>query len=286
MRKTFLKTLVATAVVGATVALSSAFAFAATYTFDADDYSSTDSITSAVTVGTDNFFTVNASTKKSWAIDDDGAKSVGLVGGHTRRFKTGGTIDASGRNIEFTVDKNATVVVECLSGSSGTARPLVLYKGSVSKDVTPDSATVPGKVLGGKSTYFVAWTVDAGTYYVGSGDSGINIYSITVETEDTAKSSLTVSNGAVYTIGSDSYIVAAVSEDEASTATALTISLGNDGKELATSSTVYKAVNINGQTINASDVGGAYLYAVKINGANTSDKATAVETFVKTLATE
>jgi hypothetical protein len=287
MKKTFLKTLVATAIVGATVALSSALAFAATYTFDADDYSTTGDITSTIKVGTDNFFTVNATSSKKWGVDDSGAKSVGLTGAHTRRFKTGGTIDSAGRNIEFTVDKNATVVVECLSGSSSDARPLILCKDSAGKTNASKTASVPGKVLGGKSTYFVAWTIEeTGTYYIGSGDSGMNIYSITVETEDTAKSSLTVSNGAVYTIGSDSYIIAAVSEDEAKDATALTISLGNDGKEIASSDTVYESVVIDGKTINASDVNGDYLYAVKVSGADTSDKATAIETFVKTLATE
>jgi hypothetical protein len=275
MRKTFLKTLVATAVVGATVALSSAFAFAATYTLNANDLTAAD-ITSETKAGTDNFFTLDASDSKKLTVDS--SKKTGPTTGnkYTQRIKTNGASSGTDRTISFTLTKKANVTVEGLTGKNTEERYLGYTK---DETFSSDNATT---VLTSSTNDILANTVvlEPGTYYFGAWSASFSIYGIVVEEidDDTATSAtgLTkVSNGAVYVTDTDTYVIAGVSKDEVTTANGVTVTIGKTGVEAG--STVYENVVIDeNTTITNSQVGADYIVAIKVAGANKNAK---VESF-------
>jgi hypothetical protein len=280
MRKTFLKTLVATAVVGATVALSSAFAFAATYTFNANDLTAGD-ITANTQAGTDNFFTLKATDTKNSKGDKyaqqftvDSNDKTGPVTGtkYTQRVKSNGAGTADYRCITFTVDSSATLVLEGTSSSKGNSRNLNVYNSSASDATAVGTLTSDGNQLDGTTL-----TIDAGTYYIYP-DNAFNIYGVVVTTKDddtaTSATGLTkLSNGAVYVTDTDTYVIAGVDSLDADS---LSVTVGSTKKATETTDTVYTAVQIGDEKITAEQVGKKYLYAIKLAGAN---KNKAAETF-------
>jgi hypothetical protein len=282
MRKTFLKTLVATTIVGATVALSSAFAFAATYTFDASSLTKGD-ITADTQAGTDNFFTLKAtdtksssdSTKYAQQFTVDGSKKTGPVTGtgYTKRLKSNGKGTADYRCITFTVDSSATLVLEGMSSSADNTRNLNVYNSSASGATAVGTLTSDGNQLDGTTL-----DIDAGTYYIYP-DSAFNIYGVVVTTKDddtaTSATGLTqVSNGAVYVTDTDTYVIAGV--DSIENVDSLSVTVGSKKTATETTDTVYTEVQIGNEKITAEQVGKKYLYAIKLEGAN---KNKAAETF-------
>jgi hypothetical protein len=284
-------------------------AFAATYTFDACDLS-TGNITSNTTTGTDDFFTIQATSSKGVSVGSN-SKSGGLTGtDYTNRFQTKGGSATNSRCISFTVDEPAVVIIEGVTGTNNSGRDIGLYKISDSKlslvdslvnaapldaytvsslkegEYTGSATVVPGK----------AYYVTEGTYYVGNTSKAINLYGIVVKTGDDiadfATGSLLQSKfGQVYVDGTDAYVIAEINSAIVEKADKIAVNFGNvtevgekDDKDVegtykyntpsqtVTTDTVYTSVDINGTTINPVKDGN-YLYAVKLEdaGANAVD---------------
>ena len=125
------------------------------------------------------------STTSSLVIEKNG-KSIDCWS-FTLRLKLGGTMKASGgavtAGVEIVTNDAATIVVYAISGSSTTTRTLrlaTLNDGSL-VDVATNDGVVGDSI--GKYEFTVS---EAGTYYLGSANSGINLYYIAVmyTTED------------------------------------------------------------------------------------------------------
>ena len=91
----------------------------------------------------------------------------------TKMLKTGGTIKSAGRFIQVTVDGACTIKIYAMSGSSSKTRKIVC-------DTTPNKDSENNVSLSGDKIYVAEFSVAAGTYYIGSQDSGINIYGIDI----------------------------------------------------------------------------------------------------------
>ncbi len=115
-----------------------------------------------------------ATSGKNMVIEPNG-KSVGDKT-FAYRLKLNGKMNADSRYIEVTVDKPCTIKVYAMSGSSTSTRNLIICK------TTPDiSNPMQSVAVGGASLEVVNFTVaEAGTYYIGSGDSSINVYGIDI----------------------------------------------------------------------------------------------------------
>ena len=99
----------------------------------------------------------------------------------TLRLKLGGTMKASGDSVtagvKIVTNDAATIVVYAISGSSTTARALrlaTLNDGALT--TVAEQSNVVGDAIG-KYEFAVS---EAGTYYLGSANSGINLYYIAV----------------------------------------------------------------------------------------------------------
>ena len=138
-----------------------------------------ETIAASKTVGA---FTINAAEGKEIVIDGNEKKIDNFS--FTKRLKLGGSGDVSSRNIEYEATGAATMTVYAVSSSSSndgsTDRKLVLAdaNGTVGEQVALGSGL-------SKLTYNIP---SAGTYYLFSAKSGINLYYIAVEyAEDTSE---------------------------------------------------------------------------------------------------
>ena len=114
---------------------------------------------------TKNGFTMNASSSKSISVDYS-AVTVDEVS-YTKRLKLNGTGSTSDRNISFTLTKKAPLILVAASGSAGNARNLVVTNGETSLKI---------EGIDGAAKY--TQELEAGTWYVYSENSGVNIYYI------------------------------------------------------------------------------------------------------------
>ncbi len=116
-------------------------------------------------------FTINATSGKKVTID--GNKKEIDDFSFTQRIKLGGTGTVEYRNIEYTATDAATLTVYAMSGSGSADRALVLAnaEGTVVATNTALGASIS------KLTYEIP---SAGTYYLYSTDSGINVYYVSV----------------------------------------------------------------------------------------------------------
>lgn len=120
---------------------------------------------------TKNGFTFSASSSKGLSVDYSTVTVDEVT--YTRRLKLNGTGSTSDRNISFTLTKKAPLVLVAASGSAGTARNLV---------VTNGTATYKLEGIDGAAKY--TQELEAGTWYVYSESSGINIYYISAVSSD------------------------------------------------------------------------------------------------------
>ena len=266
MKKGFLtKALVAVGVMVSALALSSVCAFAAEYVLDASTLTKGD-ITSNTAV--DNIFTINATnaTKENktelaqhWTVEKSSGSYVteadSITGSAiTGRLKSNGTGHKEYRSITVTVDYPAEVTIQGISSKNKTTRTLQLYD---SKYTAIESKKLTNN---GNSIGTTSFWIDKGTYYLGSTDSGFNIYAIKVTTyEGTADSKV-----AVVSDGTNYYAVALISEAQATSSDVDSIILTSAGAS-DTSTEIYNEVTINGTDYTASQLGGGkYVYAVQV----------------------
>ena len=106
---------------------------------------------------------------------DENSKSIDGYS-FTKRLKFGGSGSTSKNSIKFTTTDSATITVYFISGSSGNSRTLNLYDGT---DVVA-SGTNDGTAIASFST---TSAVAAGTYYIYSAGSGINVYAVKIAYE-------------------------------------------------------------------------------------------------------
>ena len=108
---------------------------------------------------------------------DENSKTIDEIA-FTKRLKLGGTGSTSSAALKFTTTEKSDITVYCASSSStGTGRMLVL---ATAEEVVSDTNEAP--LSAGKLVYS---DVPAGTYYLYSSNSGINIYGIKIAYETT-----------------------------------------------------------------------------------------------------
>lgn len=96
---------------------------------------------------------------------------------YTMRLKLPGTMKVDSNYIKFDTEGPSKITVIAISGNGSEVRPLKVSKLVDGALVDVQSHDVPGDAAG-KYEYSVS---EAGTYYLGSGKSGINLYYIEVE---------------------------------------------------------------------------------------------------------
>ncbi len=122
-------------------------------------------------------FTVAATGEKTVVIDENG--KIGDNGVEfTKRLKLGGSGSAEYRNVSFTTSGAATVTLYAMSGSSSEDRPLLLMTADGTEVGRVTTLGVVEESIIPALTYEIT---EAGTYYIWSEKSGINIYSIEVK---------------------------------------------------------------------------------------------------------
>ncbi|RPF27069.1 fibronectin type III domain-containing protein [Georgenia muralis] len=116
-------------------------------------------------------FIVNATGDTTVEVDANNNTGGGMQ--FTQRLKMGGAGDAESRSVQFTTTGEAVLSVYVMSSSSSADRDLALY----TLDGT-EVARVPalGAPSGGDIPVGTLVVPDAGTYYIASPSSGVNIY--------------------------------------------------------------------------------------------------------------
>lgn len=118
-------------------------------------------------------FIVNATDAKTVAVDEQDRTGGGMT--FTQRLKLGGAGSADYRSVEFTTSDEATVDIYALSSSSSADRALALYTESGTEIARApaygEPTDIPVATLG---------VPEAGTYYVASPSSGVNIFYLEV----------------------------------------------------------------------------------------------------------
>ena len=142
---------------------------------------------------------------------DYNSKSIIFAGNSvsvTNRFKFGGTFsstDASKGGLKVELDKDATILVYEYSGSSGNPLSIALYDESKSKLADTEQSIGDGSAIG-----VAVFEVKADTvYYIGSANSGINIYYIAIFDKfvDTTKESHEAVAATCETAGNHAYTI-------------------------------------------------------------------------------
>ncbi|MBE5867123.1 MAG: hypothetical protein E7292_13195, partial [Lachnospiraceae bacterium] len=124
--------------------------------------------TQDITIGD---FTLNAAEGFSMKYNTNNKSIDGFTFTHRMQLNGAGSIE--NRNVSFATTGAAKVVVYAMSGSNGKTRELILADSTGTKvgGVSDDGTAIQ------KKEYDIT---SAGTYYLYSGDSGINIYYISV----------------------------------------------------------------------------------------------------------
>ena len=93
----------------------------------------------------------------------------------THRLQLNGTGSITSRTLKFDVEDPTTITVYMVTGSGSSVRPLVVHNGA--EELT--RLNTDGSDIG---KYVYNYTGSAGSIYLYSGDSGINLYGVKVET--------------------------------------------------------------------------------------------------------
>jgi len=289
MRKSLLKSLVAVAVVGATMAITSVAAMAATYEFKLGENDVAGKGKVAATYGT-IFETCDGSAKAAvdanpmpsednpasfWGIDESDS--------FTHRYKTGGTLaEKSGAincGIKFTIDEESDITIVYRSGSNGEVRSIGVYPytKSLSKDAVLSFSNDGNGAASETNVYKKTGTLDPGTYVIGGTGGAVNIYYIKVETAAADTPALTEGSfptnyGTVVVKGTDAYLIGEYTLNSTGT-----LSIGD---QTFTTDTVYTSVQLAGDTNPlAAEKDGTYYYAVKVTDLTSNDQVAALMNF-------
>ena len=123
-------------------------------------------------------FTLVGASGKALSVASSSANVDGKD--YTQVLKFGGTGAAGNRHIKFTTTKKSTVTIVAIKGGSDGERKLALNNGSVNTSSATYSEVMASTTQAQK---WVTENVPAGTWYVYSMNSGINIYYISVVEE-------------------------------------------------------------------------------------------------------
>ena len=270
MRKSLLKSVVAVAVVGATMAITSVAAMAATYVFDPTTQTTGDT-------GYDESTGVGDEEEEKAAPTFEAPFSgEGTVQKRSGTVKVNGTTyyKSNVTSVEIKKNKGGAIIVDApansvitatissTGSSNSTSGAITDANGTelISSDVTGTLDSHGGVILKYEVT-------KAGKYKIVSTNSSraVRVYQITLETSDdltegvfaSGKNKIIVSSG-------NAYAVACIKKTDAfDTTESVTVTIGD---QTFTTDTVYKAISVNGTEYNASDLGTNYVYAVEITG--------------------
>lgn len=138
------------------------------WNFSDDVFSGYTEFTATTTV---DGLTIVATADKAISIDNSN-RTYGDIQ-FTRRLKFGGSMSADARYVSFPVSGECTIEVYALSASGSAIRPLQLAAGD------PTNVIHTWVEVGSDNMYFsYTYTGEATTLYIGSGNSGINLYGI------------------------------------------------------------------------------------------------------------
>jgi hypothetical protein len=297
MKKTFLKTLVATAIVGATVALSSALAFAGSITWNYEDTATVPAEFGFVDA--DGASTLNATatagtSRKGYFTENIFSDGTGKIAGHTgydpnKNVATDLHKANEGRDAlttkyaGFTPTKTGTIKFYIISNNSSDKDDAIRFYHANTDEKVAAGHYVIGDQIGDvhalKNRDYETAGVDAielpvtaGNRYVLYGNTSTILVRMQFDYDDddteTSEVGLTtVTNGAVYVTDTDTYVIAGVSKDDINNGDVVNVTIGNT--VVSAGSTVYQNVDINDTTtVTNTQVGADYIVAVKVAGAN------------------
>lgn len=165
-----------------------------TWNFSDSEFSGLGTISATTTI---DGLTIVATEGKPITVDESD-KTYGEGLKFTHRLKLGGTGNAAYRHLKFDVRGNCTIEVYCMSGNSSQSRSMVL-----AKDEWANTIQTWEKVTGtevNRLTY--QYVGGKATLYLGSGNSGVNLYGINVvyDTESGIEAVYREQNGKIYNI--------------------------------------------------------------------------------------
>lgn len=165
-----------------------------TWNFSDSEFSGLGEITATTTI---DGLTIVVTESKSITVDkSDKTYGEGLK--FTYRLKLGGTGAAAYRHLEFDVRGNCTIEVYCMSGNSSQSRSMVLAKDEWTNTIQTWEGVTGTEV--NRLTY--QYVGGKATLYLGSGNSGVNLYGINVvyDTESGAEAVHREQNGKTYNV--------------------------------------------------------------------------------------
>mgnify|MGYP004459750421 FL=1 len=165
-----------------------------TWNFSDTQFANLGTISSTQTV---DGLTIAATSDKTITIDASN-KTYGENLKFTSRLKFGGTMGATYRYLCFAVKGSCTIEVYGMSGNSNTPRPIVLAKEQWDNTIHT-WADVPGSELSKLTYQYVGGST---TLYIGSGNSGVNLYGINLiyDKETTLTPARSLNNGKTYNL--------------------------------------------------------------------------------------
>lgn len=165
-----------------------------TWNFSDTQFANLGTISSTQTI---DGLTIAATSDKTITIDASN-KTYGENLKFTSRLKFGGTMGATYRYLCFAVKGSCTIEVYGMSGNSNTPRPIVLVKEQWDNTIHT-WADVPGSELSKLTYQYVGGST---TLYIGSGNSGVNLYGINLiyDKETTLTPARSLNNGKTYNL--------------------------------------------------------------------------------------
>lgn len=165
-----------------------------TWNFSNTQFANLGTISSTQTV---DGLTIAATSDKTITIDANN-KTYGENLKFTSRMKLGGAIGETYRHLRFAVKGSCTIEVYGMSGNKTDARPIVLAKEQWDNTIHT-WADVPGSELSKLTYQYVGGST---TLYIGSGNSGVNLYGINLIYEQTPSAIRTtvIRNGKTYNL--------------------------------------------------------------------------------------
>lgn len=124
-------------------------------------------------------FTIKVNATDAVTVDSSSKTSSDSAVTMSQRIKLGGTGTTANRSIQVTADSAGTLVVYMMSSNSTTARTAVLM------DSNGNSLQSVADIGGSSLEKFTFDIPSAGTYYLASESSGINVYYAYFDVEDT-----------------------------------------------------------------------------------------------------